>query len=189
MKKFIYGFVAALLVVVVGKGIWFVMSDNKPDEGSIPLESILENAADLTTQKLVVTDVFESTKGSLPIINKNDFLVQYHTTMTAGFDVSEAEIKESADKVVITIPHCVVNEDSIKIKSDDIKLYDTNFALLNVNPDDLLEIIGEAEEHAREKANAEEYGFLEAADENAENVIRGLYENAVGGREVVVEFK
>lgn len=189
MKKILYGFAAGVFAVVIIIGVLFVKDHNKPKEESVPLESILEHASDLTTQKMIVTDVFESTKGEIPLITKNKFLVQYHTTMTAGFDVSEAEIKESEDKVTIRIPHCEVNEDSVKIKSEDIKLYDTNFALLSVNEDDMIEILGEAEDHAREKANSQEYGFLEAADENAEKVIRGLYENAVNGREVAVEFK
>ena len=186
MKKMICG-IAIFAAVVLG--VLFVINFNRSEDDSIPLETVLENAADLTTQKMVVTDVFESTKGSIPILTKNKYLVQYHTVMTASFDVGAAEIDETKETVKITIPHCTVDEDSIKIKSDDIKLYDTNFALLNVAPEDLLEIIGEAEDHARQKANSQEYGFLAAADENAEKVIRGLYENVVDGREVIVEFK
>ena len=34
-----------------------------------------------------------------------------------------------------------------------MKIYDMNFALLNVNPDDLLEIIGEAEEQTTDPPN------------------------------------
>lgn len=50
------------------------------------------------------------------MLTKKDFLVQYRTTVTAGFDVSEAEVEETKDKVTTTIPHCTVDEDSIKIK-------------------------------------------------------------------------
>ena len=49
----------------------------------------------------------------------------------------------------ITIPHCTVDEDSVKIKSVDITLYDTNFAMLNVEPEALLEVLGEAETRAK----------------------------------------
>lgn len=189
MKKYVRMLIVVVVAVLVVMGIIGVMNYNKQKKDSIPLETVLKEASDLTTQKMVVTDVFQSTKGNIPFLTKNKFLVQYHTTMTAGFDTSEAKIKETKDKVTVIIPHCTVNEDSIKIKSDDIKLYDTSFALLNVDPEDLLEIIGEAEDHAREKANSEEYGFLEAADENAKKVICGLYENIIDGRELVVEFK
>ena len=111
------------------------------------------------------------------------------TSPTAGFDVSEAEVEETKDKVTITIPHCTVDEDSVKIKSDDITLYDTNFAMLNVEPEALLEVLGEAETRAKKLAESDEYGFIAAADANAENVVHSLYDNIVDGRKVVVEFK
>ena len=120
---------------------------------------------------------------------ESDFLVQYRTTVTAGFDVSEAEVEETKDRVTITIPHCTVDEDSVKIKSDDITLYDTNFAMLNVEPEDLLEVLDEAETRAKKLAESDEYGFIAAADANAENVVHSLYDNSVDGRKIVVEFK
>ena len=114
---------------------------------------MIQNSSDLTTQKMVISDVFECTKGKIPLLTKKDFLVQYRTTVTAGFDVSEAEVEETKDKVTITIPHCTVDEDSVKIKSDDITLYDTNFAMLNVEPEALLEVLGEAETRAKKLAD------------------------------------
>ena len=140
-----------------------------PKEESIPLETTLEDAAELTTQKMIISDVFRSTKGTIPLINKNRFLVQYKTTITAGLDVQNAKIKETDDKITITIPHCTIDEDSIKIKSSDLKIYDTNFAIMK-------------------KAESDEYGFLENADENAKKVIKGMFENVADGREVVVGF-
>ncbi len=58
---------------------------------SIPLETTLEDAAELTTQKMIISDVFKSTKGNIPLINKNKFLVQYKTMVTAGLDVKKGE--------------------------------------------------------------------------------------------------
>ena len=37
-----------------------------PKEESIPLETTLEDAAELTTQKMIISDVFRSTKGTIP---------------------------------------------------------------------------------------------------------------------------
>ncbi len=56
---------------------------------------MIQNSSDLTTQKMVISDVFECTKGKIPLLTKKDFLVQYRTTVTAGFDVSEAEVEET----------------------------------------------------------------------------------------------
>ena len=41
----------------------------------------------------------------------------------------------------------------------------------------------------RSSAESDEYGFIAAADANAENVVHSLYDNIVDGRKVVVEFK
>lgn len=121
-----------------------------PKEESIPLETTLEDAAELTTQKMIISDVFRSIKG--------------------------------------TIPHCTIDEDSIKIKSSDLKIYDTNFAIMSVDKEVVMELVGEAEKKAKKKAESDEYGFLENADENAKKVIKGMFENVADGREVVVEF-
>ena len=121
-----------------------------PKEESIPLETTLEDAAELTTQKMIISDVFRSTKG--------------------------------------TIPHCTIDEDSIKIKSSDLKIYDTNFAIMSVDKEAVMELVGEVEKKAKKKAELDEYGFLENADENAKKVIKGMFENVADGREVVVGF-
>lgn len=176
-----------ILIAAVGGTVLYVKNKDKDD--SIPLGHVLEDASELTTQKMVITDVYPSQKGNIPFLTKNKFLIQYKTTVIAGFDVSEATVKESEDQVLVTIPHCRIDEESIKIKSEDLKFYDTNFALIRVDTDGVLELINEAEEKAKEQASSDEYGFLEAADENAVKIVRQLYENAVDGKEVVVEFK
>ena len=180
-----------VLIILAGIGIFSGVSyyRNSKAKDTTPLETVLEKSSDLTTQKLVITDVFECSKGKVPILTKNNFLVRYQTTVTAGFDVNKAEIKETDNKITVTIPHCTIDEDSIKIKSDDLKIYDTGFAILNVNQDDLLEVVSEAESRAKKQANSSEYGLLDAADANATNIVRGLFENVADGREVVVEFK
>lgn len=160
-----------------------------PKEESIPLETTLEDAAELTTQKMIISDVFKSTKGDIPLINKNKILVQYKTTVTAGLDVKEARIKENDDQIKITIPHCKINEDSIKIKSSDLKIYDTNFAIMSIDKEQMLEIVGEAEKKAKKRAESDEYGFLENADANAKKVMKGMFENVADGRKVIVEFQ
>ena len=181
--------IAIVLAVVISIGsISAYKYITSPKEESIPLETTLEDAAELTTQKMIISDVFKSTKGSIPLLNKNKFLVQYKTTVTAGLDVKQAEIKETDQKITITIPHCTINEDSIKIKSSDLKIYDTNFAIMSIDKDAVVEVVGEAEKKAKKKAESDEYGFLENADENAKKVIKGMFENVADGREVVVKF-
>ena len=143
--------IAVILAAVISIGsISAYKYITSPKEESIPLETTLEDAAELTTQKMIISDVFRSTKG--------------------------------------TIPHCTIDEDSIKIKSSDLKIYDTNFAIMSVDKEAVMELVGEAEKKAKKKAESDEYGFLENADENAKKVIKGMFENVADGREVFVEF-
>ena len=178
--------IAAVLAIAISIGsIAIYKHITGPKEESIPLETTLEDAAELTTQKMIISDVFRSTKGEIPLINKNRFLVQYKTTVT----VQKAVIKETDDKIQISIPHCTVNEDSIKIKSSDLKIYDTNFAIMSIDKEAVMELVAEAEKKAKEKAGSDEYGFLENADKNAKKVIKGMFENVSNGKEVIVSFQ
>lgn len=190
MKTKLKVILAVILALVISIGsISAYKYITTPKEESIPLETTLEDAAELTTQKMIISDVFKSTKGNVPLINKNKILVQYKTTVTAGLDVKEAQIKETDDQIKITIPHCTINEDSIKIKSSDLKIYDTNFAIMSIDKEQMLEIVGEAEKKAKKRAESDEYGFLENADENAKKVMKGMFENVADGRKVIVEFQ
>ena len=182
--------IAVILAVVISVGsISAYKYITSPKEESIPLETTLEDAAELTTQKMIISDVFKSTKGNIPLINKNKFLVQYKTTVTAGLDVKKAKIKETDDEIRITIPHCTINEDSIKIKSSDLKIYDTNFAIMSIDKEAVMELVAEAEKKAKEKAGSDEYGFLENADKNAKKVIKSMFKNVADGKDVVVTFQ
>ncbi len=185
--KVILAVILALVISIGSISAYKYITTSK--EESIPLETTLEDAAELTTQKMIISDVFKSTKGNIPLINKNKILVQYKTTVTAGLDVKEAQIKETDDQIKITIPHCTINEDSIKIKSSDLKIYDTNFAIMSIDKEQMLEIVGEAEKKAKKRAESDEYGFLENADENAKKVMKGMFENVADGRKVIVEFQ
>ena len=108
--------IAVILAVVISIGsISAYKYITSPKEESIPLETTLEDAAELTIQKMIISDVFRSTKG--------------------------------------TIPHCTIDEDSIKIKSSDLKIYDTNFAIMSVDKETVMELVGEAEKKAKKKQN------------------------------------
>ncbi len=61
---------------------------------------------------------------------------------------------------------------------------------MSIDKEAVIEVVAEAEEKAKKKkAESDEYGFLDNADENAKKVIKGMFENVAGERKVVVEFK
>lgn len=83
--------IAAVLAIAISIGsIAIYKHITGPKEESIPLETTLEDAAELTTQKMIISDVFRSTKGEIPLINKNRFLVQYKTDSDCGTGCTES---------------------------------------------------------------------------------------------------
>ncbi len=188
MKKIIGVLAVLAIVAVIGLGVLWDGPSNE-DKENLVIESILEDASVLTTQKLYISDVFESTKGKIPFINKSEYLVHYRTTIYAGFDVKEITYEQDGNNITVYIPHCEIDEESIKIGSEDITLYDTNFSIIKANSEQTIQIIGEAEKSAEAFAKNPENGFLEEADENAKEVIKQLLEAANEGYNFMIEFK
>lgn len=191
MKKILTTVILLAVVGVLAFGVvhfWGGSSDE--DKENLIVESVLENASDLITQKLYISDVFESTQGKIPLIDKSKYLVHYKTRIKAGIDVSEIEYDVKDDTITVYIPHCTIDEESIKIKSEDITLYNTNISIFKANSEQTKQIIADAEKKAEEYAKNSENGFLEAADENAKVVIKQLLEAANERyNNIVVEFK
>ena len=190
MKKLI-GKIVILLAIVVLVGGFYVYPkyfEKHPLDG-IAMEAMLRDCAELTTQTLVVTDVFEESTGTIPIVNKNKYLVKYRATVDAGFDVSKAEVEATESEIIVRIPHCRIVVDSVNVRGKDIKTYDTNFAIFSPSENDVLKLVEAAEKHALEYASRDESGLLEAADLNAERLVKSLFSGVAEGREIVVEFE
>lgn len=150
------------------------------------LEAKLENASDLTTQKMIYNGVIESESGGVPILTKEKFLMIYKATVRAGFDISKTGIDVAEDKVTVTLPEMEIQE--VTIDPDEIKTYTTSLTI--VKPDgkkELTTALKQAEDDARKKA--EEEGLLDAASANAETLVKNLFADAVGERNIVVNHK
>ena len=187
MKK-IYRLLILILVLALAAGGFYAYREYQARQKVTAdvLTARLENASDLTTQKLIYNGVIESESGNIPFLTKDTFLMTYRAVVRAGFDVSKAEFDVSDDKVTITLPAMEIQE--VAIDPDEIKTYNTSLTL--IKPDEKVEMqkaLVKAEEDTR--AKAEEEGLLEAASENAETVIKGLFKDAVGEREIVIKHK
>lgn len=187
MKK-IYGILILILVLALAAGGFYMYREYQARQQITAdmLTARLENASELTTQKLIYNGVIESESGNIPFINKDTFLMTYKAVVRAGFDVSAVEFDVADDKVTVTLPAMEIQE--VTIDPDDIKTYNTSLTL--IKPDEKVEMqkaLVKAEEDAR--AKAEEEGLLDAAKENSETVIKGLFEDAVGERELVIKHK
>ena len=178
-----------IIVAVAAGGFMAYKHFSESEVSKIPLQTVLQDASDLTTQTLVITDCFEDTRGDIPLLTKNKYIVKYRGTVDAGLDLAEAEVSEDSGSIRVKIPHCTIDEQSVNVRAEDIEPMDANFAILNPDEKSVLELEKRAEARALKYAKSEESGLLAAADKNAVNIIKSLFVAAADGREIVVEFK
>ncbi|MFR0960781.1 MAG: hypothetical protein ACLSGB_01605 [Dorea sp.] len=62
-----------VFIVVSVCGVSVYRHFTAPKKESVPLETVIRNSSDLTTQKMVISDVFECTKGKDSIAHKERF--------------------------------------------------------------------------------------------------------------------
>jgi hypothetical protein len=182
MKKIIAAIV--VLAIIAAGGYYYYLQKQVPTADS--LSSKLVNSSELTTQKLLYEGVVENEGGKIPILTKDSFLLVYKATVRAGFDVSKAEFDISDDAITVTIPKSEIQE--ITIDPDSLRTYNTSITIIKPDEKDMMaEALKAAEKDANEKAK--DSGLLEAADENAESIIKALLEDDAHGREIVVKHK
>lgn len=178
-----------IVLVIAAGGVMAYMHFSESEVSKIPLQTVLRDASDLTTQTLVITDCFEDTKGDIPLLTKNKYIVKYRGTVDAGLDLSDAKVSEDSSCIRVTIPHCTIDEQSVNVRAKDIEPMDANFAILNPDESAVLELEKRAEARALKYAKSEESGLLAAADKNAVNIVKSLFVAVADGREIIVEFK
>ena len=187
MKKLTTLIIVLLVAALALGGVYFYKDYQARQKVTADmLEAKLEDASDLTTQKMIYHGVVESESGGVPILTKETFLMTYKAVVRAGFDISKTEIDVADDKVTVTLPAMEIQE--VTIDPNEIKTYNTSLTLIKPDgKEELKKALVKAEEDARKKA--EEEGLLEAASSNAETLVKSLFEDAVGEREIVVKHK
>lgn len=187
MKKTIIIVVIIMLAMAGAAGLTYTKYWDKDadDLDEAVIGAILEDSSDITTQHLYFTNIEEKEAGTIPIINKDKFLVKYKADVTAGFDISKADIKLTANKLKVTIPEAKIQD--VNVKAEDVEFYDTSISLIKADKEDTLKVLSEVEASARDYAKTS--GLLEAANGNSVNIMKGLLKSVAGDREIEVDFK
>lgn len=176
--------IIALLAGCILGGSYYLKQRAAQKVDADSLYTKLEDASDLTTQKMIYNGVIESESGSIPFLTKETFLMTYKATIRAGFDVSKTDIKVTENTVEVSLPAMEIQE--VTIDPDEIKTYNTSLTLIKPDgKEELKQALTEAEANAKEEAK--KAGLLDAAAENAESVIKGLFAGTVGDREIVIK--
>ena len=108
----------------------------------------------------------------------------YTARVRAGIDIRQAEIDIQEDQVVITLPECEVQ--SIEIDEDSIEFYDEQWALFNrTEKEDVIDMVAAAKADVSEKADMD--SLIQNARTQTERIVRGLLEDEVGERALVIQ--
>lgn len=175
------------LVIGMGAGVFGYARCTAPKEPELTSAFVsgkLEAISELSTAKLTYTGLIKYSEGKIPFLTKNSFSMIYTADIRAGIDLTEAVIEIREDQVVITLPECEVQ--SVNVDEASIEFYDERWALFNrTEKEDVVDMVSAAKEDAAAKADIG--GLLEEAELQTERIIRGLLQDTVGERELVIK--
>lgn len=175
--------VIVVCIVILFVTYAFIRKD-EPEITSTFISEKLETVSELTTARLTYNGIVEYSDGDIPFLTRKGFNMIYRAEVSAGIDLSQVEIDVTREEVRLTLPEEDVLD--ISIDSNSIKFYDEKFALFNwEDREDAVEAIKAAEEDVRENGNVEELKVR--AREQTEVVLKGLLENVIGDRQLVIQ--
>lgn len=191
MKRFWTGFLCGALIFA---GVLFAgrsainnwLNPNpKVDPAFVSLK--LEDAAQLTTQKLYYTGLVTVEEGKIPFITKKGFSMTYTAIVTAGIDdLSKAQISvdDEAKTVSVSLPSASILD--VNIDESTIAFYDEKRALFNwTEKTDVTNAIQMAKDDVA--THTDLMNELKAdAEAHAIEIVKSLLEGAVGDYAVTV---
>ena len=180
-------FIILLLAVGIGVGSYGYAYLNTPKEPELTSSFIngkLEAVSELTTAKLTYTGLIKYSEGSIPFLTQNSFSMIYTATVRAGIDLSKAVVEITEEEVVIMLPACEIQ--SVDIDEESIEFYDEKGALFNRSTkEDAIDMVSAAKEDVTKKADIE--SLLESASLQTKALVRGLLEDTIGERNLVIQ--
>ena len=150
---------------------------------SLEVSQTLESASDLTTEKIVYQGLVHYEEGDIPFIDKKSYNMTYTAEIDAGVDVSEIEVTDTGEKIIIEIPDSEVQ--SVYVDPDSIEFHDESFALFNWDDkQDGVDAVKLAETDAKEHADIDT--LKKEADNHARELIENLFSDAIRDQQVEV---
>ena len=144
----------------------------------------LKNISELSTAEMTYNGLYTIVEGNIPFITQKGFSMTYEAQVKAGIDASAIKVEVTDEEVIVTLPKAEIQMSYVN--PDSIQFYDEKMALFNwTEKTDVTEAISSAEADVAEKADLD--GLLERASKQAEYIVKGLLEDAVGDLKVVVK--
>lgn len=124
----------------------------------------LERVSDLATARLDYRGLVRYEDGGIRFLTKKSFTMLYDASITAGIDLSKAQITVSGKKIDVVLPKAGIQ--TVDVKPESLEFYDEKFALFNPERrEDTVEALKAAQQNAREHAEATD--LLETAQQQA----------------------
>lgn len=191
MKRFWTGFLCGALifagVLFAGRSAINNWLNPNPKVDVDFVSTKLEDAAQLTTQKLYYTGLVTVEEGKIPFITKKGFSMTYTAIVTAGIDdLSKAQISvdDEAKTVSVSLPSASILD--VNIDESTIAFYDEKRALFNwTEKTDVTNAIQMAKDDVA--THTDLMNELKAdAEAHAIEIVKSLLEGAVGDYAVTV---
>ena len=167
------------------------VEDNKKSTVTV-IQEKLDEMAELNTASYVSTSVLN--KSDFKQILKKDvwftkrtLIISYDSTVKAGIkDLTQAEVTQKEDKVLVTLPEVEIT--GVEIDNDSFQRYDESDNAFNPVTSDY---INEAQQDLKDsiEERAIENGLLDLAETNAEKILKELLESPDGEYTVEIQWK
>lgn len=172
-KKFItlVVIIAAIALVVVGYLLASLQNKETITVSAVSIEERLSKCSDLMTARLDYRGLIHYSEGDIKYLTQKSFSMIYDATITAGIDLSQAEVTLDGTSIKVVLPQPTIQ--SIVIDPDSLEFYDEKAALFNwTEKEDTQKAMSYAKEDA--SAKAEQVDLLTQASEQAESVVTNL---------------
>lgn len=178
--------IAVVVIHTMNKAETIFAKSDEPTLSSTFISEKLEKVSELTTAKLTYNGLVQYTDGKVPFLTKKAFSMIYRAEVKAGVELSDTDINITDSTVELTLPEVEVF--SIAVDSDSIQFYDEKSALFNwTDKEDVVKAVKKAEEDVESKADIE--GLVKEAKEQNESLLKGLFEGAIGDRQLIINYK
>lgn len=167
------------------------VKDNKKSTVTV-IQEKLDEMAELNTASYVSTSVLN--KSDFKQILKKDvwftkrtLIISYDSTVKAGIkDLTQAEVTQKEDKVLVTLPEVEIT--GVEIDNDSFQRYDESDNAFNpVTSDYINEAQQDLKDSIEERAIGK--GLLDLAETNAEKILKELLESPDGEYTVEIQWK
>lgn len=165
-----------------------IIVSNKKSTPKVTTSVIMERineTSELTSAKMICTGLINYSDNKIPFINEDAFSMTYSASIQAGFNLDNASVKVTHNKVKLTLPDAEIL--NISIDEDSLNFYDNKFALFkDDSKQDVVTAMKQAKKDIEKKSEIED--LKKSAKKHTKLLFNKLFTDSIGDRKLVIEF-